>query len=460
MASSPGPAPAPAPSPAPASPPPETETGKRLRELETQFLGAVTRDVTSVYDKAVADLDTHYIAAVDRELHEATAAGNLDDAVALQNDKERSAAHTAMPATDPKGAPKSLRDLHQTYRGSIARFEADRRTGLRTLSARYAQVLAAYQQELVKAGKPDEAAKVSQRVDALLEDVLAHPDAIPASHPDSAPAAAAPTAAVAPTAAPSPPAFPAGDPRASLAAFLPGTVWQWSGRMDYRMEFLADGTVYKQDWIERGLKTGWEVTDANKVELKILSGRKTDLTAHIEFDKERISFGGTNFKPKDRLTRSMRVKPVAIDKNQKYKPGVIEGENLEVIGKAPGMPLSWNYGSLKLFSGGQIVLWIYAKPGDHLTLAVPVAEKGRYQVRGVLSKTHDSGIVDVTLDDAPVATGFDGYSEKDAVSDELDWGVRNLDAGEHKLRFTITGCNPLAKASYRVGFDYLRLEKK
>ena len=101
-------------------------------------------------------------------------------------------------------------------------------------------------------------------------------------------------------------------------------------------------------------------------------------------------------------------------------------------GEADLVALNAEHGAVVFeVKGGTISVRDGAKPGSTLTLALPVAEKGRYQLKGVLTKARDYGIVSVALDDKEVLANFDGYNFPAVVlSDELDWGAHDLDAGE------------------------------
>ena len=143
-------------------------------------------------------------------------------------------------------------------------------------------------------------------------------------------------------------------------------------------------------------------------------------------------------------------------------PGAIEGEGLKVLNKTGGNAKPQGMGGFGGEWGGASQLWwTGGKPGQKLTLALPVQEKGRYALKAALTLAKDYGIIDVSLDDKPVATGWDGYNGPKVIhSDELDWGTHELSAGEHQLTFTITGKHADAVPGYMVGLDYVRLEKK
>ncbi|WP_395750547.1 PVC-type heme-binding CxxCH protein [Prosthecobacter sp.] len=143
-------------------------------------------------------------------------------------------------------------------------------------------------------------------------------------------------------------------------------------------------------------------------------------------------------------------------------PGAIEGETLKVLSKTGGNAKPQGMGGFGgAWSGGSQLWWTGAKPGQKLTLALPVAEKGKYTLKAALTMAKDYGIIDVALDDKPVATGWDGYNGPKVIhSDELDWGTHELSAGEHQLTFTLTGKHADAVPGFMVGLDYVKLEKK
>ncbi|MDI1313245.1 PVC-type heme-binding CxxCH protein [Prosthecobacter sp.] len=143
-------------------------------------------------------------------------------------------------------------------------------------------------------------------------------------------------------------------------------------------------------------------------------------------------------------------------------PGALEGEALKVLAKTGGNAKSQGMGSFGgKWSGGSQLWWTGAKPGQKLTLALPVSEKGNYELKAALTMARDYGIIDVALDDKPIVTCWDGYNGPKVInSDELDWGTHELGAGEHQMTITIAGKHADAAPGYMVGLDYVRLEKK
>ncbi len=143
--------------------------------------------------------------------------------------------------------------------------------------------------------------------------------------------------------------------------------------------------------------------------------------------------------------------------------GALEGEALKVIKITGGITKTQSMSGFKnsRWSGGAQLWWTGGKVGDALTLALPVAEKGSYSLKAVLTKAKDYGIVEIRLDGKLLSEGkIDFYNPEVVTSGELDWGLHDLDAGEHLLDVKIIGANPSAASAHLFGLDYLKLEKK
>jgi putative heme-binding domain-containing protein len=144
--------------------------------------------------------------------------------------------------------------------------------------------------------------------------------------------------------------------------------------------------------------------------------------------------------------------------------GAIEGETMKVLSKTGGNAKSQKMGGFKAsrWSGNDHLWWTGAKDGDVLTLALPVTEKGKYALKAVFTKAKDYGIFELSLDGKLLGGGpIDFYNGPAVVtSGELDFGVLELEAGEHKLEAKVVGSNPQATPRLMLGLDYLKLEKK
>ncbi len=145
-------------------------------------------------------------------------------------------------------------------------------------------------------------------------------------------------------------------------------------------------------------------------------------------------------------------------------PGALEGESLKVLSKtgagtvSPQNMTAWKDST---WSGGQQLWWTGGKPGDQLTLSLPIDIPGTYTIEAVLSRAPDYGVVKFLLDGQPLTDKqIDLFGSKVTATSQLVLGERELTAGEHRLTIEITGANPEAVKSYMVGLDYLWLKRK
>ncbi|HSP43543.1 MAG TPA: SUMF1/EgtB/PvdO family nonheme iron enzyme, partial [Luteolibacter sp.] len=151
----------------PAPPAPATDdVTKRLAEIDAQFQTAYDRDVAPGHTAAVLDLDTKYLAAVQRELDAATKAGRLNESNALRAEVKRITDKEPLPAADDPKLPGSLLKLRATYRSTLAKFEEARDEKSKAYHSRRDALLAEYHAELTRLGHSIDA----QRVSALREE--------------------------------------------------------------------------------------------------------------------------------------------------------------------------------------------------------------------------------------------------------------------------------------------------
>jgi hypothetical protein len=139
--------------------------------------------------------------------------------------------------------------------------------------------------------------------------------------------------------------------------------------------------------------------------------------------------------------------------------GAIEGENLKILPKTAGNPHRQdlqNHGNG--WSDNAHLWWIGAKPGDTLTLAVPVKKDGSYKMTTQLTKAVDYGIVQLYLDEKKLGRPIDLYNNGVIPTGVLDLGTHHLTEGRHKLKIEIVGANEKAIKAYMFGIDYLKLE--
>jgi hypothetical protein len=145
-----------------------------------------------------------------------------------------------------------------------------------------------------------------------------------------------------------------------------------------------------------------------------------------------------------------------------HVPGAIEGETIKVLAKT-GNPRPQDMRQYKDFtwSGGAQLWWTDAKPGDKLTLALPVTIAGKYSIEAVLTRAPDYGVVKFSLDGQPLSEKqTDLFGSRVSLTNQLSLGERELTVGEHRLTVEITGANPEAAKNYMFGLDYLWLKRK
>lgn len=153
------------------APPPrpvvESEGAKRLRELDTSFHAALERDVLATYRNALHDLNSKYLAALERALAAETAAARLPGALALREEQQLITNHRPLPADDAPELPLPLKTLRSTYRSSLRPIENARSSGIATLFLKYEEVLKAAQAEWTQGAKMDDARLAEEKIASL-----------------------------------------------------------------------------------------------------------------------------------------------------------------------------------------------------------------------------------------------------------------------------------------------------
>jgi hypothetical protein len=111
-----------------------------------------------------------------------------------------------------------------------------------------------------------------------------------------------------------------------------------------------------------------------------------------------------------------------------------------------------------IWSRDQQLFWRGGKVGDVLELAIPVATKGRYQLKAALTRAPDYGIVRFLVNGMPVGGSVDLFGSKVTNTEEVPIGEIDLPEGQSVLGVEILGANTSARPSRMFGLDYLRLE--
>jgi hypothetical protein len=138
-------------------------------------------------------------------------------------------------------------------------------------------------------------------------------------------------------------------------------------------------------------------------------------------------------------------------------PGVIEGETLRIVEKTGGTTEIQDVPMFR-WSGDQQLWWRDAKPGDRLTLEVPVESAGTYRVAANLTKANDYGIVRIKVNDQAAEGSIDRYHPS-VKHDLIELGKFTLKAGANRLEVEIAGAHDKAVKRHMFGLDYLKLER-
>jgi len=140
-------------------------------------------------------------------------------------------------------------------------------------------------------------------------------------------------------------------------------------------------------------------------------------------------------------------------------PGAIEAEQMTIISRRAGVGVDPH---LEEGASGDETLFYHrgAQRGDRLVLGFEVVKTGRYRVWGRFHRSHDFGIVQWSVNDAPAGEPIDHYSATSVLTEEIDLGVFELPAGQNRLAAQVIGTNPAAaEPRWMFGIDYIRLEQ-
>jgi hypothetical protein len=101
-------------------------------------------------------------------------------------------------------------------------------------------------------------------------------------------------------------------------------------------------------------------------------------------------------------------------------------------------------------------LFCSARNNGFVELGFKVDRAGKYRVRVLATATPDYGKVHIALDRRRVGGDFDLYSGRVSPSGSLELGKHTLEAGEHRIRFTVAGKHP-GSTGYLFAVDAIDL---
>lgn len=141
-------------------------------------------------------------------------------------------------------------------------------------------------------------------------------------------------------------------------------------------------------------------------------------------------------------------------------PGALEGERLKIVATTGGAARSQSMAGFTKdkWSGADQLWWTGGRPGDRLSLELPVPADGQYDLEVAFTKARDYGIIQLSLGQQVLDAGIDCFNATDVITTGV-LSYRNiaLRQGTHPLIIEITGTNPKAVKAFMVGLDFVRL---
>jgi hypothetical protein len=154
------------------TPRPPTEVEKWFAQVDGPQEEAFQKQVTKPFEAGVADLRARYLAALDAAISQASAAGDLGDALAWRTEREAFARAQNVPEDDAQTLA-GLKTLRAAFRQQLTKLDQDRLTQAKTLFAQYDPILAKNQTLLTQHQRLDDALLLKTKRDAIAKAWLA-----------------------------------------------------------------------------------------------------------------------------------------------------------------------------------------------------------------------------------------------------------------------------------------------
>ncbi len=149
--------------PAPATEAAQTEMQKWIATTDAQWLATFNREVIDAHAAELKKLAGQYAVSLDAALAKATAAGDLDGAVALRNEQKRFTETNVFPEQDDAAEAASVKQIRAATRVQLAKIEQQNAARTKALHAKYDAVLAQGQAQLTQAKRLDDALLVKNK---------------------------------------------------------------------------------------------------------------------------------------------------------------------------------------------------------------------------------------------------------------------------------------------------------
>ena len=141
----------------------------------------------------------------------------------------------------------------------------------------------------------------------------------------------------------------------------------------------------------------------------------------------------------------------------KWPPRDVAG--FKVLGSTAGGAICQILGEDKpeTWKDNNHLVWLGAKPGDKLSLLLPVAETGEYKVEVAFTKAPWYEVVEISIDDKKVSGEIDLYEQNVVPTGFIDLGKHKLTQGDHTFMIEIVGTNTKGKKQYIIGLDQVKI---
>jgi hypothetical protein len=161
-----------------------------------------------------------------------------------------------------------------------------------------------------------------------------------------------------------------------------------------------------------------------------------------------------------RLPLAVRVLPGKYRQNAFVSLGLLEAENLPVLGKLHAFPrpqpMSYWTRPGRRWSQDWQLFCPCSRTGAYVELEVTVPATAEYRLDVYFTRASDYGTVRVFVDGKPVGGTFAGFYPVVGPAGKVALGRVDLRRGAHRLRFTVVGRSGKA-TGYNMGIDCLEL---
>ncbi|TWU26503.1 FG-GAP repeat protein [Novipirellula galeiformis] len=141
--------------------------------------------------------------------------------------------------------------------------------------------------------------------------------------------------------------------------------------------------------------------------------------------------------------------------------GAIEAESVSSFSATRGQVRPQNMRNFPdgQWSGDAHLWWTDAKPGDKLSLSISVATPGTREVFVAMTKAHDYGTFEYSINGVKVLAPIDLFNKGGVIATgPVSLGTHELKQGVNVIEVEVTGAHPAATKRFMFGLDYIYLK--